>query len=103
MSSLPCTQASDADPLRTYITTYHTHPNHLIYLGKSLVSTFAGEQCTFGSNLNDGWTSAIKSAGLPPVYFVPAFFVDPKTFPSLPVMDGAFNVSVSPSSISPPY
>jgi hypothetical protein len=73
MFSLPCTQPSDADP-----TTYHDHST---YLSRPLVSTFAREQCTFGSpNLNHGWTNAIKSTGLPTVYFVPLFFVDPNRF-----------------------
>jgi glucan endo-1,3-alpha-glucosidase len=96
MTSLPCSASTDANTLTSYIGNYHAHPNYLLYLKKPLVSTFAGENCRFGaSDLNTAWYNAIKSAGQPQIYFVPAFFVDPSTFPSLDVMDGSFNVSIS--------
>jgi glucan endo-1,3-alpha-glucosidase len=98
MTSLPCTTAQDITALKQYISTYAQHPNQLLYAGRSYVSTFAGERCTFGQggNLNSAWTAAVKSG--PPVYFVPSFFVDPGSFSTLTVMDGAFNVSDSTSS-----
>ena len=94
MSSLPCAAATDAATLQTYISTYAKHPNQFIYNGRPFVSTFAGESCTFGQgNLNDAWLAAVKTG--PAIHFVPSFFVDPATFPSLTVMDGAFAVSSS--------
>ena len=93
MSSLPCSSRENAGILQMYIRKYANHPNQMLYNGSVLVSTFAGEQCTFGSSsLNDGWRDTLK-VGLPPVYFVPSLFVDPNTFSELTVMDGAFSVS----------
>lgn len=93
MTSLPCAGAGDTAVLRNYISTYSAHPNQLLYNNKTLVSTFAGEGCYFGTDsVNDGWTSAVKNA-LPPVHFVPSFFVDPETFSEYSVLDGMFNVS----------
>ncbi|KAJ7694797.1 glycoside hydrolase family 71 protein [Mycena rosella] len=90
MSSLPCASLGDATTLRNFMEPYQNHPNQFMYNGKPFVSTFAGESCRFGAgSLNDGWNNALKS-GQPAIYFVPSFFVDPATFPSMPVMDGAF-------------
>lgn len=100
MSSIPCSAASHAGVLQEYIRTYANHPNSFKYKPaqqgqeKMLVSTFAGESCTFGQgSLDAGWRYAVKpggSSGVPAVWFVPSFFVDPNTFPSLTVIDGAF-------------
>lgn len=92
MSSLPCATGNDGTALRNYIRTYAAHPNQLLYNSRVFVSTFAGESCTFGrASVNDGWRYTLK-VGLPDVHFVPAFFVDPATFPQYTVIDGAFNV-----------
>ncbi|KAI0635462.1 glycoside hydrolase family 71 protein [Trametes polyzona] len=96
MSSLPCSKAADVQALQTYINAYANNTSQMTYNGRVLVSTFAGEACTFGltgGNLNQAWTTALKprNVTLPDVWFVPSFFVDPKTFPSLPVIDGAFH------------
>jgi hypothetical protein len=101
MGSMPCASPDDAKLLRNYINTYQSHPNQLKYKGVSLVSTFAGENCRFGArNLNDGWRNALKT-GMPPIHFVPSFFVDPATFGGLTMMDGSFNVSKLLSLIWP--
>jgi glucan endo-1,3-alpha-glucosidase len=93
MTSLPCLEPDDANILQTYISTYNSHPNQLRYNGKTFVSTFSGENCYFGTgSVNNGWIAAVKT-GLPPIYFVPAFFMNPSEFPSMSVIDGAFNVS----------
>lgn len=95
MTSLSCAQGSDSTPLRNYIRTYASHPNQLLYNGKVFVSTFSGESCKFGrQTVNDGWTYTLKT-GLPDVYFVPAFFVNPATFSQYSVIDGAFNVCIA--------
>ncbi|KAJ7148702.1 glycoside hydrolase family 71 protein [Mycena crocata] len=96
MGSFPCASNDGdskitMDTLRKYIKTYQNHPNQFMYNGRPLVSTFAGEFCKFGTgSYNEGWNMVLK-AGQPPIHFMPSFFVDPATFPSLTVMDGAFN------------
>ena len=99
MSSFPCASADDATPLQRYIGKYSGNLSSMRVNGHMLVSTFAGESCTFGSNqgLNDAWTRAVKPGGgtIPNIWFVPSFFIDPTRFPSMPVLDGAFQVSTS--------
>jgi len=61
ISSLPCGDSGSADLLCWYINDYATHLNQLYYEGKQVMSTFAGEWCTFGQgDLNDGWDYAVK-------------------------------------------
>ncbi|CCM03533.1 uncharacterized protein FIBRA_05667 [Fibroporia radiculosa] len=95
MSSLPCTSASDASLLRSYITNYATHPNQLTLNGQVFASTFDGSECTFGqSSPTQGWQSQFlgQLTGSNAVHFVPAFFVDPGSFTQFNgVMDGEFN------------
>ncbi|KAJ2993415.1 hypothetical protein NUW54_g7727 [Trametes sanguinea] len=84
MGSLPCSQPTDVQLLQTYIKTYANNTNQMTYNGRMLVSTFAGESCTFGaSSLNQAWVNAVKptNSSLPSVWFVPSFFIDPSTFP----------------------
>lgn len=62
--------------------------------GKTVVSTFAGEYCTFGQgSLNAGWTyfrSLLTARGVTP-YIIPAIFSDISQFQSYDWMDGEFN------------
>ncbi|KAK7689670.1 hypothetical protein QCA50_007465 [Cerrena zonata] len=91
MSAWACQSASDADGIRQFVNGYNGHPNQVYIDGKMLVSTFSGEQCGFGTrDLNTGWWNTIK-AGMPPTYFVPAFFANPGDFGGLTAIDGAFN------------
>ncbi len=110
MGSLPCSTASHASTLQSYIRTYANSTSTFKYNARMLVSTFAGESCRFGaSTLNQGWTDAIKptkpptNGPLPAVWFVPSFFVDPATFRNLSVIDGAFHVSVRCATLSIAY
>jgi len=92
MTVIPCGSRADAKRIRRYITDYQSHPNQMKFNDRLVVSTFAGESCRFGTNsLNQGWLETLKSAGMPPVWFVPSFFVDPSEFPGLTVMDGYFS------------
>ncbi|KAJ7209199.1 glycoside hydrolase family 71 protein [Mycena pura] len=92
MTTMPCAAASDAALLQKYITTYSGHPNVLQFDGKMLVTTFSGENCTFGqSSVDAGWASTVKGSGMPPVHFIASFFVDPGTLGSYQSLDGAFN------------
>ncbi|KAJ7754346.1 glycoside hydrolase family 71 protein [Mycena maculata] len=91
MSVMPCAAASDAALLQSYITKYSSHPNVLQFDGKMLISTFSGETCQFGQGSVDaGWTVTVKT-GMPPVHFIPSFFVDPSTLGNYQSIDGAFN------------
>jgi glucan endo-1,3-alpha-glucosidase len=93
MTSLPCAVAADSQLIRMYITTYAAHPNQLLYKGKVFISTFAGQTCMFGTDsVNQGWINTVKTGLVPSTYFVPSFFVDPATFSSYSVLDGAFGV-----------
>ncbi|EKM53184.1 glycoside hydrolase family 71 protein [Phanerochaete carnosa HHB-10118-sp] len=89
MTSFPCAATTNVPIIRQYIQNYTAHTNQLLYNGKVFVSTFAGQDCTFGtSSVNQGWTNTVKN-GLN-TYFVPSFFVDPATFKNYSVLDGAF-------------
>jgi glucan endo-1,3-alpha-glucosidase len=96
MASLPCSASGDASLLQNYIQTYRTHPNQQLVGGKVFVSTFSGQGCTFGQGSVDaGWKYAIKSgANTNGVYYVPAWFIDPATFPNYGVLDGVFGVRI---------
>lgn len=93
MTSLPCAGAGDANILQQYMANYTTLATYFVFKGKPLVSTFAGEYCTFGqSGLDAAWNYAIRSRFFPAVNFVPSFFIDPSQYSSLRSLDGAFNV-----------
>lgn len=95
MTVLPCGSSSDVSLIQSYINKYASHSAQLNYRGLPLVSTFAGESCTFGqSSVNAGWVSAVRS-GVPSVFFMPSFFVDPATLSSYSVLDGIYNVSTA--------
>ena len=58
-SSIPGTSKDDAEFLRQYLELVGHHPNQFSYHGRALVSTFAGDQCTFGQDsLAAGWRVA---------------------------------------------
>lgn len=89
MTAFPCASPDNGATIRQLIQNYATHPNQLLYNGKTFVSSFSGQDCTFGAgSVNQGWINTVKN-GLN-TYFVPSFFVDPGTFSTYSVMDGAF-------------
>ncbi|KAJ7736912.1 glycoside hydrolase family 71 protein [Mycena metata] len=94
MSSIPAAAPSDVDLLCTYLAAFGKHPRMFRYQGKVAVSTFAGEAATFGQRggLDAVWSFA-KAAmqSVVPIHFIPAFFIDPARYPSLPCMDGMFH------------
>lgn len=78
-----------------------------------VVSTFAGENCTFGQgSMENGWTylkaelnkitpvSPIPSPFVAlvnrllddQIFLIPSFFINPSRYPTIPAIDGAFNV-----------
>jgi len=86
-----------ADVIVEYIVRYADHPNSFRYRGKVFVSTFAGEQESFGHmDVNTGWEFEIKRALLRKrvkIFFVPSWTgVDAwELFRRFPVVDGAFS------------
>ncbi|CAG8667788.1 7841_t:CDS:2 [Acaulospora colombiana] len=90
MSSLPCATKSDINNLQGIVSRFSSHPNQLLYKGKPLVSTFAGEACTYGGGLAAFWAE-FKSSLNGNVHFVPSLFVDPGQLGTLSFLDGAFN------------
>lgn len=94
---MPCASGSDAQALRSFVQQYISHPNQLQYNSRALVSTFAGEACTFGhSSAAEGWRSQFTQHPdlQGKITFAPSFFVDPATFKSFAgVIDGDFNAS----------
>ncbi|KAH7885391.1 glycoside hydrolase family 71 protein [Phlebopus sp. FC_14] len=95
MSSMSCSTADDATTLRSYITTYASHPNQFLYNDRVFASTFSGESCAFGQgSASSGWSSQFiqQLSGANTVYFVPSFFVDPSSFQTFEgVINGMFN------------
>ncbi|EJD03163.1 glycoside hydrolase family 71 protein [Fomitiporia mediterranea MF3/22] len=92
MSILPCVSPENATALRKTATAYADHPAQFKYNNKAFVSTFSGEQCTFGQgNAAQGWSSQFKSQ-LSNIFFVPNLNIDPTTLGSYSnAIDGEFN------------
>ena len=89
-----CSSTGDATFLTGLIAQYAKSSAQATYSGKPLVSTFSGDGCTFGqSSATSGWAylrTLLKQKGTD-MYLVPAIFVDPATFSSMPWLDGEFN------------
>ncbi|KAG9127781.1 hypothetical protein FRC07_009369 [Ceratobasidium sp. 392] len=77
MTELPC--ASEADGHRLvdkFLTPIIGHPSRYMYESKMLLTTFAGQWCTFGqANPSDGWRWFLGQVGTP-TYFIPNFQID---------------------------
>ena len=99
--------------MRQYLDLVGCHPNQFLYHGRALVSTFAGDQCTFGQkSLVDGWSvaraalesvcpvskhddygvSKLTGAHECQIHLIPALFLDPARYPVLRCIDGIFHV-----------
>lgn len=61
--SLPCATAADIQALQSYVSRYANHPNQLLIDGKPLVSTFAGEGCSFGGDFVSTWSEFKNGLG----------------------------------------
>ncbi|KAG9123035.1 hypothetical protein FRC07_000318, partial [Ceratobasidium sp. 392] len=77
MTVLPCASLSDGQSLiDKFITPIKEHPSRYLYNSKMLLSTFAGQWCTFGqANPSAGWQWFLASVKTP-TYFIPNFQVD---------------------------
>ncbi|KDR75488.1 hypothetical protein GALMADRAFT_247930 [Galerina marginata CBS 339.88] len=95
MSSIPGNAADDIQFFRNYLGTHARDPRMFRHprTGGVVISTFSGENCTFGKgSMESGWAHLkFELNKIFPIYFVPSFFIDPACYPSISAMDGAFN------------
>ncbi|KAJ9121473.1 hypothetical protein QFC22_002089 [Naganishia vaughanmartiniae] len=87
MDVIECVSSANLGLIQNYITTYANHSAAAKYGGKSLLSSFAGQNCRFGQpDQNSGWKLAM--AGLKnSTYFIPAWTDNGDGFGNLPTMD----------------
>ena len=94
MTSLTCNSWSDAQSLVSLVKTYAGNSAQATFNGKTLVSTFSGESCTFGTGSTNGWqtsfVNALNSQGVQ-IFFMPSLFSDISTFSGTSWMDGELN------------
>ncbi|TFK21952.1 glycoside hydrolase [Coprinopsis marcescibilis] len=108
MSSIPGNTASDIELIKSYYRPHATNPRMMTYpaTDKVIISTFAGENCTFGQgSMENGWAYFKRELNtIAPIYFIPSFFINPVRYGGVTAMDGAFNwnggwpIELSPSS-----
>lgn len=64
--------------LQYYLDKYLSHPAAAKYNGKSIVTTFSGESCTFGQgSTNAGW-NAVFGKRRSSLYFMPSYNAAPE-------------------------
>lgn len=95
MSSIPGTTAQDVHLLKAYYAPFAKNPRMFKHprSGGVVVSTFSGENSTFGQgSMEKGWAYVKATLGaITPVYFVPSLFINPARYPRIAALDGAFN------------
>ncbi|EAU91889.2 hypothetical protein CC1G_04656 [Coprinopsis cinerea okayama7 len=96
MSSIPGNSAHDINLVKSYYYAPHARSRHMMKhprTGGVIVSTFAGENCTWGQgSMEAGWDFFKRElSSIAPVYFIPSFFVNPARYHGIKAMDGAFN------------
>ncbi|KAF8161484.1 glycoside hydrolase family 71 protein [Crassisporium funariophilum] len=95
MTSIPGNSAGDAQLFRNYLSQHSKSPRMFRHprTGGVVVSTFAGENSTFGQgSVENGWAYLKNELNkITPIYFIPSFFINPARYPSISAMDGAFN------------
>jgi glucan endo-1,3-alpha-glucosidase len=94
VTAIGCASVSDAQTISSLILRYAKHTSQARYQNKTLVSTFAGDNCAFGQGSTAaGWNyvRSLVRAGGREMYLIPAIFVDTNQFSSMTWFDGAFN------------
>ncbi|KAF9047688.1 glycoside hydrolase family 71 protein [Panaeolus papilionaceus] len=94
MSSIPGNSPGDVQLFREYLNAHGKSPRMFRHpRGGIVVSTFSGENSTFGQDsMEKGWTYLKNELNkITPIYFIPSFFVNPSRYHNIPSMDGAFN------------
>jgi glucan endo-1,3-alpha-glucosidase len=79
MTAMYCSSQGDAQYLAGLVARYASNPYQAYYQNKVLVTTFAGDQCRFGTgSALDGWNyfrSLLTKQNIP-IYLMPSLFVD---------------------------
>jgi len=76
MTEFGCNDWSSASTLQSYFR-YFSHPAAAKYKGKPMLTTFAGESCSFGQgSTNSGW-GALLGSWASQIYFMPAYNAPP--------------------------
>ncbi|KAK7691992.1 hypothetical protein QCA50_005397 [Cerrena zonata] len=95
MISIHSTKQEDITLILEYLQKFSHHQSYLKHAGGIVVSTFAGQESFFGfDSLNEAWVyvkQTIEKSISRPVQFIPSFFIDPRTYPSLSCMNGYFH------------
>ncbi len=79
-TAVSCNSAADGQAMATLINAYSSNAAQVVYKSKTLVSSFAGDQCTFGQGNTLAGFNYVRGLLTKPMYFVPAIFIDPSTF-----------------------
>ncbi|KAF8600773.1 hypothetical protein BDV93DRAFT_559076 [Ceratobasidium sp. AG-I] len=71
LASLACGSVADGQYIiNNFITPFKSHPNRYLFNSKMFLSTFGGQDCTFGqASPLAGWQWLISQAGTP-IYFI---------------------------------
>ncbi|KAF8911650.1 glycosyl hydrolase family 71-domain-containing protein [Gymnopilus junonius] len=98
MTSIPGNSVDNIQVFRNYLSATYQSPRMFKHPRTNgvVVSTFSGENCTFGQgSMENGW-AFLKSElnKIVPIYFIPAFFINPARYPNISALDGAFNASM---------
>ncbi|KAL4245352.1 Glycoside hydrolase family 71 [Abortiporus biennis] len=95
LAVIPGAEKEDVALLQQYIARFGRHPNQLVYKRGVVVSTFAGQDCTFGKNdLDSGWRfvkDLLEHVVERPIHFIPSFFIDPRRYSTMPWLNGYFH------------
>ncbi|KAJ3504028.1 hypothetical protein NLJ89_g8158 [Agrocybe chaxingu] len=95
MTSVPGNSPGDVQLFRTYLSAHANSARmfHHPRTGGIVVSTFSGENSTFGQGSMEGGWAYVKSElnKISPIYLIPSFFINPARYPNISAMDGAFN------------
>ncbi|GHJ87956.1 hypothetical protein NliqN6_4358 [Naganishia liquefaciens] len=80
MDVIECVSTNNLALIQNYIATYQNHTAAAKYGGKSILTTFAGQNCRFGqSDMNKGWQLAMNGYRNS-TYFAPAWTEGPEKF-----------------------
>lgn len=110
MMVLPSATRQDADALRSKVLAVMRKPDYLRFRGKKVLSTFGGQDASFGGMGWAAWLQALRQdlgeevgahetpsrrskrleAKTRQICFWPAFFLPPETILDLPYVDAAF-------------
>ena len=94
VTAIGCTTVSDARRISDIILQYANSTAQVMYNNRTLVSTFAGDGCYFGTGSAQGGWNLVRNltrTGGKEIYLIPAIFVDPSSFKSMTWFDGLLN------------